>query len=139
MLTEKNHEKVVDDCMARFNPDASPKELVQNFDELVAALWMRSSRTLSEVTLDAIFERALSISKERFPLLEPLMLEHKERRLQCNTGSFDRRTKTQLLEAFRYLLVMILTLFGNLTADVLLNGLYQELQSFTSDLKEKRA
>ena len=140
MLTEKNHEKIVDDCIARLNLDAPPAQLAHIFNELVGALWMRSSRTLSEVTLDAIFERALSLSKEQYPILDSFTLDHQGRRFKRflihaeGTGQ-----PQQLVQAFRYFLVTVLTLFGNLTADILLSGLYQELQSFEPEQKEKLA
>ena len=123
--------------MARLNHDVSPEQLALAFDQLVGVLWLRSSRTLSAVTLDAIFERALAISVEQFPLFHLFQMDHNERRINGIYDSAQMPTKPQLIEAFRYFLVTILTLFGSLTSDALLSGLYQELQTFSAGLKLK--
>ena len=125
----QTHEQIVDACIARLNRDMTQEKLEQVFGQLIGALWLRASRTLSEVTLDAIFERALFISRERFPLLIAYQLDYKERRI---TRSPSERTATRhdVIDAFRHLIVTVLTLLGNLTADILLIGLYQELNTF---------
>jgi circadian clock protein KaiC len=124
------HEETVDACFERLRRDVSPEAFEQIFGKLVAALWIRSSRTLSVVTLDAIFERSLSLTQSRFPLFASFALEYKEGLFQGFLRSAAVTADPQLIECFRYFLVTLLTLFGNLTADILLTALYRELQTF---------
>ena len=130
MDTSRKHEEMVDACIKRLSQDLPPEKLGQVFGQLVGALWLRSSRTLSDVTLDAIFERALHISRQRFPILASFKLDHSELRTKGFHSPAESAGGSQLIEAFRYFLVTILTLIGNLTADILLTVLYQELQTF---------
>ena len=122
---------MVDACIARLNPKGSSEPLEKIFISLVTALWLRSSRTLSAVTLNAIFDRALYMSSAQFPLLTSFKLDQGGLHLKGEFSPERSADRPQMIESFRNFLVTLLTLFGNLTADILLIGLYQELQAFS--------
>ncbi len=125
------HEEIVDACIGRISREVPKDSVEQALVQLVAALWAHAARTLSEITLDAIFQRAHYLSAERFPLLATFEFSHNDGIGKGVSKSKETPDIEQVIEAFRYLLVTILTLFGNLTADILVSGLYRELQMFS--------
>jgi hypothetical protein len=106
----------------------SPEELVQLFERAFGALWRRASATLGEVTLTAIAERVLFNASESRPLFADVGLSA--------DGAIDVRKlrervtkvhRAELLEAIHFVLVELLTVLGNLTAEVLTPELHAEL------------
>lgn len=129
MKTPPKADEVVDKCIERLSHDVPLEKLGPVLAQLVGALWFRSSRTLSEVTLSAIFERALFLSKDKFPFLASFKIDHNN----PLSAAFDKSREAdnqQLVNGFRYFLIEIINLVGNLTSNILLTGLYQELQTF---------
>ncbi|MBC7540865.1 MAG: hypothetical protein H7281_18735 [Bacteriovorax sp.] len=125
MNTQENPDEIVDECIERLSRNVPQEKLSKVLAQVVNALWIRSSRTLSEITIDAIFDRALYLSKDSFPILASIKFDR-----GVAVGDIEIADSKQLIAAYRYFLVMILNLVGNLTSDILLDGLYRELRSF---------
>jgi len=84
------------------------------------------------VTLTAIAERVLHNASERFSLLWSLKIEP-TRGIQCRELS-DRIGSVEpaeLREAIRFVLVELLTVLGNLTAEILTPALHAEISKVT--------
>ncbi len=119
---------VVDQSIERISHDVHNENLCLVFAQLGSSLWSKSSRTLSEITLDAIFERALFLSQSKFAILEVFRIEQHKIVYIGVTQNIDHKL---LIRAFKKFLVEVLNLIGNLTSNILLTGLYQELQTFS--------
>jgi hypothetical protein len=111
-----------------------PAALVRLFQAALPALWACTETTLGEVTLSAIAERVLLNASERYPLFASLTVEPGGG-LQCRELGEQVRSGQgeQLLEGIRYVLVELLTVLGNLTAEILTPELHAALSSVTAD------
>jgi hypothetical protein len=98
------------------------------FETALGALWIRTKTTLGEVTLAAIAERVLHNASEKHPLLWSLKVEPASgiqcRELRERIGSVQT---AELKEAIRCVLVELLTVLGNLTAEILTPELHAEI------------
>lgn len=95
------------------------------FERALSALWGRTYRTLGEVTLSAIVDRVLHDVAEDHPLVSALeMVPGGFRVGELASGDLDN-----LDEAIEVTLTELLTVIGNLTADILTPGLHATLSS----------
>lgn len=94
--------------------------LVRLLEAALSAVWTRTGLTLGEVTLTAIAERVLYNATEKFPLFSALTVDP-NRGVQF--GELYERISSdqgrQLVNGIRFLLVDLLTVIGNLTAEIL--------------------
>lgn len=104
----------------------SSDELLQLFEQAMAALWNRAHRTLGDVTLGAITDRVLYSASERFAPFESLKVEANgiDFRQLRERGVFDA---DDLAEGIRFVLVEFLAVIGNLTGEILTPALHLEL------------
>jgi hypothetical protein len=129
---DDRHSKQVDAWIAK-NTDGIPNvKLVLLFGEAIQAIRKRALATLSEVTFDAVFDRVLWTSRKQFPFLSELKMEP-DLSVEGLVEQSDDLTSDQLKGAFRFLLISLLALLGNLTADILTKPLHRELAKVTID------
>jgi hypothetical protein len=128
VLDDGRHAACVDAWLERSGKGLSPENLLRLFEAALGALWIRTKTTLGEVTLTAIAERVLHNASERFPLLWSLKVEGTGgiqcRELRERIGSVHA---SELQEAIRFVLVELLTVLGNLTAEILTPELHLEI------------
>jgi hypothetical protein len=120
----------VDAWLERSAKGLSPEGLLRLFEAALGALWIRTKITLGEVTLSAIAERVLYASSEKFSLLWSLKVEPADgfqfRELSEQIGSVQ---PSELREPLRSVLVELLTVLGNLTAEILTHELHAEIRN----------
>jgi hypothetical protein len=122
------HAACVNAWLDRSAPGLSSEALLRLFEAALGALWMRTKRTLGEVTLTVIAERVLHNASERFSLLWSLKVDP-------NTGIQCRELRewigsvppAELTEAIRFTLGEFLRVLGHLTAEILTPELHLEL------------
>ncbi len=102
-----------------------PEQLLALFERALTALWQRASRTLGEVTLGAIFDRVLHDVAEDHPVVSALEVGPSGVRF----GALAKGGLDDLHGAIERTLVELLTVIGNLTADILTPGLHAALSS----------
>ena len=132
MLDEGQHARCVDAWLEGSGTGLAPDALLRLFEAALDAVWIRTNTTLGEVTLTAIAERVLHNASERFSLLWSLKIEP-TRGIQCRELS-DRIGSVEpaeLREAIRFVLVELLTVLGNLTAEILTPALHAEISKVT--------
>lgn len=128
MMHRAAHRDCVDAWMLRAGAaELPPEELVQTFDEAAAALWQRALVTLGEVTLGALFERVLCTSTEQFPLLAPVTVGAEGLSCEGLRAQASAVPREELASALRFVLVEMLTVVGNLTAEILTPALHAAL------------
>ena len=115
----------------------SPEELAGLFEKAMTVLWHRTYSALGDITVAAIVERVLYNATEKYSVLSSLKLDPSgvdfaEFRRQA--GSINER---ELKEAIQFVLVELLTVVGNLTAEILTPSLHSELSSVT--VKDSRS
>ncbi|MGZ3796448.1 MAG: hypothetical protein ACXWRE_07645 [Pseudobdellovibrionaceae bacterium] len=124
------HAKQVDLWASRNVKNLSAKERPQLYAKAIQAIERRSLNTLSSVTVLVIVDRAIHETKEIFPLLTQIKSEAKGIDF---SALFDKPdTNYEELEcALRALLIELLSVLGNITADVLTVPLHKELMDVT--------
>jgi hypothetical protein len=130
VVDEGQHAACVDAWLARTAKGLSSEALLRLFEAALGALWTRAKTTLGEVTLTAIAERVLHNASEKYSLLWSLKVEPTGgiqcRELRERIGSVQL---SELREAGRFVLVELLTVIGNLTAEILTPELHLEICS----------
>jgi len=138
---EPNHAAVVDGWLARTIDDGSSAEIVRLFHAGVEAVWQRAVTTLGPVTLRAIAERVLHYATDRYAFLgavKPRPNGDARWREQLH----ERLTivpRTELLEGLRFGLIELLTVIGNLTAEILRDDLHAALVGVAGSAEPKRS
>lgn len=105
----------------------SPDQLAELFEKAMSALWHRTHSALGDITVAAIVDRVLYNATETHAILGSLKLgaqgvDFTEFREQA--GSLP---DGELREAMQLVLVELLTVVGNLTAEILTPALHSEL------------
>lgn len=128
MVDDGRHAGCVDAWLERSATGLAPEALLRLFEAALAAVWIRTETTLGEITLTAIAERVLHTASERFSLLGSLKVDPTGgiqcRELSARIGSVE---PSELREAIRFVLVELLTVLGNLTAEILTPALHAEM------------
>jgi hypothetical protein len=128
MSSDTIHSACVDAWLARAATGLDREALVGLFEAALGALWARANVTLGDVTLTAIVDRVLYNARERFPGLSSLELgESGGVVFDALRGAHNSSTAEKLHEGIRFTLVELLTVLGNLTADILTPELHAEL------------
>jgi hypothetical protein len=126
-MEDFDHRLCVNTWIERVVDKASGPQVIDAFESATAALWQRAHLTLGEVTLAAIVKRVLCSAESQFPFLSALKLD--ETKINCEqlrvTG--PSLGLDQLVDGIRFVLVELLTVVGNLTADILTPALHGEL------------
>ena len=121
----KSHAEVVDEWLG---PAFSTRTSMEMFAVLgvgFEVIWKRAHRTLGDVTLRAIGERVLLDAVARTPWLDGVELD--DGGLQHASVGAAEVASAEMAEAVRRLLVDLLSVIGNLTAEVLTGPLHAEL------------
>jgi hypothetical protein len=107
-------------------------------DLLVAALravWSRSRSTLGDVTLGALLKNVLETVVREHPILQRAGLRLDDRQVVVmDVSAFEHEAAARdlLLVATRRLLVELLSVFGQLTAEALTPGLHEAVTSIAT-------
>jgi hypothetical protein len=127
-----DHRACVDALAERVGRQLPPDRLLNVFEAAFNALWRRALVTLGDVTLTAIVSRVLYVAAERYPALSALKL---------TSGGLDCTELNQrvadlergpLTEGLHFVLVELLTVIGNLTAEILTPALHEALATVTA-------
>lgn len=124
---EGQHAACVDAWLKRSGRGLSSPALRRLLEAALGALWARTQTTLGEVTLTAIGERVLYTSTEKFPFLASFKVEPTRGIEFRGAEGLPVPTEAELREGCRFVLVELLSVLGNLTAQILTPELHIEL------------
>lgn len=127
MMEDDEHRRCVNAWLARVANGKPVTELIDAFEVAFSALWQRAHVTLGEVTLAAIVTRVLHSAAEAFPFVSPIELHATGINCDALRESVADRPADQVAEALGFALVELITVVGNLTADILTPALHAEL------------
>jgi hypothetical protein len=122
-----DHQARVDAWLER-SDGWTAEHLLQHFEATLGSLWRRARVTLGEVTLGAIVDRVLYNAAESYPAFSSLQVGP-----DGEIESRDLRDRVRSLHAsepragIRFVLIELLTVVGNLTAEILTPELHSEL------------
>jgi hypothetical protein len=133
MVDQQNHNACVSCWMERTATGLPPDRLLQLFERTLGALWRRAHVTLGDVTLTAIVRRVLYTASEQFAVLASVEVDDKgphHEKLHDRARDLDA---DHLREAIHFVLLELLTVLGNLTAEILTPALHAELSCVEAD------
>jgi hypothetical protein len=126
MVDENDHSACVNSWMERARV-LPPEPLLEAFDAAFGAVWRRAHVTLGDVTLSAIVDRVLLAASEQHPVLGKLEVDATGLRCEELHERAGGLAHDQLAAATRFVLVELLTVLGNLTAEILTPALHSAL------------
>jgi hypothetical protein len=115
-----------------------PTQLIDAFQEAFDALWARAHRSLGDVTLTAIVDRVLFTASEAFPALGATHVEPGRLLFRNFRSGAVRVSHAEIVDAIRFVLVELLTVLGNLTAEILTPALHSELANVSISKKPRK-
>jgi len=121
----------------RKNADGlSLEKQLKLFEKAFHAIEQRTLKTLSNVTFQVVLDRVLLQNTDKFPFLSEVKLEPQGLNFEVLIRNSASHNSGQLTEALRCLLVELLNVLGNITADILTEPLHKELHKVTSDYQQ---
>lgn len=125
-------QSAVDSWLSAIPSDLSSRELIDFFEESLRQLWTRTSLTLSEITVGAIFDRVFYNASERYPPLSKVkIVPDKGLSFEELKRSADEMDSDQVLEQLRFCVTEYLAIVGSLTKHLILPDLRFELSQLT--------
>ena len=129
------HAKKVDEWISKSVVGLEQVDQARVLASAILEIENRVLLTLSSITWKAILERALSQSSEQHPLLLGIKVEAHGLSIAGLLPSLQSEHTNQVIESFRFFIIEILTIVGNLTAEVLSEPLYRVLFKLVADSK----
>jgi hypothetical protein len=112
--------------------------LLTLFESALAALWARTETTLGEVTLTAVADRVAHNAAEKFSFFSSLEVDPLRGIVCEQLHQHVGEVRTDELKAgIRFVLVELLNVLGNLTAELLTEELHAELSMVQAPLDER--
>jgi hypothetical protein len=107
---------------------ARKEDILEIYEDLLKTIWNRIQPTLGRVTVMAIMERAVVLTKERYLLIEHLRVIPEGvdfHPLHQRVGEEDRDV---IREALKELIANLIDILAMLTGDILVRQLMQEIE-----------
>lgn len=125
-MNDADHKACVEAWIRRSDA-LSPSQLVVLFERAVCQLFDRAKQTLGVVTLAAIVDRVVYTASERYTFLGTLEVDENGVRFDAFRKDARILTEQHLVEAIRFVLEELLTVLGNLSAEILTPALHAAL------------
>ena len=110
-----------------------PEKLVHLFALAIKSIEQRSCATLSSVTVMVVVDRVLHESCESYPLLSVITIDKDGMNLVALQSQCDKLPDKDLRKALVHLLAELLTILGDITANILTGALQKELGQISKD------
>ena len=112
--------------------ELSTEAMIQLLIKAIQAVRKRSLTTLSSITVTAVVERTLIECKEKFPELSEVVIDTTGLNFSKFENDIQNSNLSKAQESVQELLIDLLEVLGNITADILTKYLYQELMTVGS-------
>ena len=125
---ERLGREVVEKMVAERVSQARKEEVLKIYEDLLQTLWNRILPTLGRVTVSAIVERALALTKETYPVIGRLQVTNDGLsfdQLRVRVGEEERDL---LRDSLRELVANLIDILAMLTGDILVRQLIKEIE-----------
>ena len=113
--------------------------MLLHFEKTLQALWACTHPTLGEVTLSAIAERVLYNASEKFTFFSSMTVELPKGFHGADLADRVAQVpQAELIAGIRYVVLELITVLGNLTAEIVTPELYAELLKGGPPEKKRR-
>jgi hypothetical protein len=106
---------------------ARKEEVLEIYEELLQTVWNRILPTLGRVTVMAIMERAIILTKESYPIVERLEVTSDGLSFDSLRSSMNESELEVIREALRELVADLIDILAMLTGDILVQQLIKEI------------
>jgi len=107
--------------------EARKEEVLEIYEELLQTVWDRILPTLGRVTVMAIMERAIVLTKESYSVVERLEVASEGLSFDALRSSMSDSELQTIREALRELVANLIDILAMLTGDVLVQQLIKEI------------
>ena len=108
---------------------ARKEEVLETYDDLLKTIWNRILPTLGRVTVIAIMERALVLTKEHYPLIGQLEVDQEGVSFTTLRQRIQEEDRQVIREALKELITNLIDILAMLTGDILVKQLLQEIEA----------
>lgn len=122
---ESSVERVVSERVSQ----ARKEEVIETYDDLIKTIWNRILPTLGRVTVIAIMERALALTRENYPLIGQLTVGQDGISFLVLRERLQDEDREMIREALKELITNLIDILAMLTGDILVKQLLQEIES----------
>lgn len=119
--------EVADKVLSERVRQARKEEVLEIYEELLQTIWDRILPTLGRVTVMAIMERAISLTKENFPVAAQLEVSQDGLLFGDLRDSMGESELETIREALRELVADLIDILAMLTGDILVQQLIKEI------------
>ncbi|MGZ3693609.1 MAG: hypothetical protein ACXWQO_05425 [Bdellovibrionota bacterium] len=124
---DSKHKTLVSAWAEKNTKGLNAEQLVRLFSAAIRAVEQRCLTTLSSITVMVVLDRALEESKETYAFLSDITVETQGLDLGGLLGKCKNYKLEELREGLQDLLIGLLTVIGNITADILTAPLHKQL------------
>lgn len=117
-------EKVIEDRVSH----VCKEEVLEIYEDLLKTIWNRIVPTLGRVTVVAIMDRALVLTKEAHSLIGQLHVTNDGISFDKLRQHIEEEEKESLHEALKELIVNFIDILAMLTGDILVKQLVKEIE-----------
>lgn len=107
---------------------ARKEEILEIYDDLLKTIWNRILPTLGRVTVMAIMERALALTKEKYPVVGKLQVNTEGVSFRVLSQSIKEEENQIIREGLKELIANLIDILAMLTGDILVRQLLQEIE-----------
>ncbi|RPJ75536.1 MAG: sensor histidine kinase, partial [Alphaproteobacteria bacterium] len=134
-MSQYSHHEHINSWLEQVSKDLPSERLASLFGETLTNISKHSLVALNKITLMAIVKRVLYQSSEKHPVLSRLNVESTGISTDQFIDQFGQIDSSELSEAFHYFMDELLTVLGDLTADILPTSFENENKSSNLELK----
>ena len=106
---------------------ARKEEVLEIYEELLQTVWDRILPTLGRVTVMAIMERAIVLTKDSYPIVDRLEVTPQGLSFEDLRRSMSESELEVIREALRELVADLIDILAMLTGDILVQQLIKEI------------
>ncbi len=109
-------------------------EVVDIYEELLINIWNKIVPTLGQVTVSAIFDRAIHRTIKSHSFIEYLKVNRSHLDFTQLREHLTERDKTNIKDGFKDLVTNLIDILAKLTGNILVNVVMQEVEGFAGDI-----
>jgi hypothetical protein len=117
-------EKIIEERVSR----ARKEEVLAVYEDLLQTIWNRILPTLGRVTVMAIVERSLTLTKASHPSLAPLQVTAEGLSFDALRQQVEDEERVTLRDALKELVANLIDILAMLTGDILVRQLIKEIE-----------
>jgi hypothetical protein len=118
----------VDKIIEQRVSQARKEEVLEVYEDLLQTIWNRIMPTLGRVTVMAIVERALALTKETYPVLGHLQVTNEGLSFDKLRQRVEEEEREVIREALKELVANLIDILAMLTGDILVRQLIKEIE-----------